>query len=320
MDSRPEWVSNRSERDRAQQELWLLGQPSLKIYLDFVKDMVVGGAEIPRAALADEWRAANDHFYDQAEREGGEADRIGIRELDPVLEPLAAAVRADIRYQRAFDLLPTRFAMVELDRLVVPQPHVNLAHVERLKQRIGSSPSPEALFRFCQPLDRQEAPVKVRQKGSRRFMFWSDSADFRFHEPALLGPNQVTGYDPLGPLGGIVGLMVGFGSNFLNVIQSEDRLLLHNGHHRAYALRELGITHAPCIVQTVTRRDELNLVASSSVCETPVFYFKAPRPPLLKDFFDPALRKVLTVERLLSVVELSFEVKSYEIADFATAV
>jgi hypothetical protein len=113
--------------------------------------------------------------------------------------------------------------------------------------------------------------------------------------------------------------MVGYGSNFLNVIQSDGRLLLHNGYHRAYALRELGVTHAPCIMQTATRRDELNLVASRSVLEDPAFYLKAARPPLLKDFFDPRLRKVLRVPKILRVVELSFEAKEFEIVDFSNA-
>jgi hypothetical protein len=102
--------------------------------------------------------------------------------------------------------------------------------------------------------------------------------------------------------------MVGFGSNFVNAIQSDDRLLLHNGHHRVCALRALGITHAPCIVQTVTRLDELRLVASRSVQDDPGFYFRSKRPPLLKDFFDPRIRKIVPVRSMANVVEVSIEV------------
>lgn len=316
MDARQDWTADEA-REAVQDEVWLLGQPPLQDYLDFVADMTIGGDALPRAALVDEWRRANDHYYDLEANEAGIADAVEVRDLDPALRPLAEAVMADARWRRAFDVLPTRFAMVELDRLVVSQPHANLNHVERLKGRLGRAPTPEALFRFCQPLDRPEPPVQMRRAGSRRFVFWSASSDFRFHEPALLAPGQVSGYDAYGSLGGIVGLMVGFGSNFLSAIQSDNRLLLHNGHHRAYALRELGITHAPCIVQTVTRRDELNLVASRHVAEAPAFYFKAARPPLLKDFFDPKIRKVLRTPRIVRMVELSFEVKEHEVTDFA---
>jgi hypothetical protein len=87
-----------------------------------------------------------------------------------------------------------------------------------------------------------------------------------------------------------VGLVVGFSTNFFNVVRDDKRLLLHNGYHRACALRALGITHVPCVIQTVTRRDELDLIAKDNVAEDPAFYFAACRPPLLKDFFDPRIR------------------------------
>ena len=300
-----------------EEEACLLGQRSLRKYLDYVDDMVVGGKELNRAALVDEWRAASDYFFDLEESEANFADTVDVRDLDPALQPLAEAVESDSRFRRTFDVLPTRFAMVELDKLIVSQSHVNLDHGRRLQARLGAAPTPEKLFKFCQPLDRKETPVNVRKTGSKRYMFWSQSSDLRFLEAALLDPAQIKKYDSFGPLGGAVGLMVGFGSNFLNVIQSDKRLLIHNGHHRAYALRALGITHAPCIIQTVTRRAELGLVASPEVADAPEFYFASARPPMLKDFFDAKIRKVMRVQRIMRVIELSFEVKDYEVRDFA---
>jgi hypothetical protein len=105
-----------------------------------------------------------------------------------------------------------------------------------------------------------------------------------------------------------VGLAVGFGSNFLSIISAYDRLILHNGSHRAYALRELGITHAPCVIQHIYSREELNVVAASAVNERPDVFLKQPRPPLLKDYFDPALRKIIPVVRRLRQVTVKFEV------------
>lgn len=300
-----------------EEEVWLLGQPSLRKYLDHVEEMVVDGKIRARAALAAEWREANDYFYELETAEAGLADQAQALDLDAALRPLAAEVESDSRYRRTFDVLPTRFAMVELDRLIVSQPHVNLDHARRLQSQLGASPSEADLFRFCLPLERKETPVNVRKTGSKRYLFWSASSDLRFLEPALLTAAQVEKYESFGPLGGIVGLMVGFGSNFLNVIQSGTRLLLHNGHHRAFALRAMGVTHAPCIVQTVTRRDELGLVASHEVAAEPEFYFSAARPPLLKDFFDPKVRKILQIHKILRAIELSFEVREYEVRDFA---
>ena len=85
----------------------------------------------------------------------------------------------------------------------------------------------------------------------------------------VLAPDQVTGYRPFGPVAGVVGLVVGFGSGYLNVIACEGRLVLNNGYHRAYALRELGVTHAPAVVQEVQRADEVGAAGGTAVPAEP---------------------------------------------------
>jgi hypothetical protein len=72
------------------------------------------------------------------------------------------------------------------------------------------------------------------------------------------------------------------------------------------------------IIQTVTRGEELGLVGSK-IAEEPAFYFKAARPPVLKDFFDPKIRKVLQVPKMLRMVEVSFETSVMDVVDFANA-
>jgi hypothetical protein len=49
--------------------------------------------------------------------------------------------------------------------------------------------------------------------------------------------------------------------------------------------------------------------------QSPFFYFGSKRPPLLKDFFDPKIRKVLPVRRIRRVVEVQYEVREFEIAE-----
>jgi hypothetical protein len=298
------------------QEVWLLGQPSLNRFLKFVRDNVVGGDALDPRGLADEWRRANDHYHQLEEAEAGIADGVECHPLASELMPLAEEVMADPRFRRTYDTLPTTFAMVELDRLVVFQPHVTRQFVDEMKANLGPRPDLKTLFRRCMPLDRAEPPIKVQRLGSRRYLLSSASADLRFHEAALFDAEQITNYAPYGPIGAVIGLVVGFGSNFLNGIRDEDkRILLHNGYHRAVAMRELGITHAPCIIQTVTRRDELSVAANRSIAEAPFFYFGSKRPPLLKDFFDPMIRKVLRVKRIRRVIELQFEVREFETAE-----
>ena len=113
----------------------------------------------------------------------------------------------------------------------------------------------------------------------------------------------------------MLGLVVGFGSNQMNVLRSDNRMLLNNGYHRACALRAMGITHAPCVVQTVTRRAELAVTAPQRVIDDAAFYFKAARPPLLKDLFDPRVSKIVPVHRMRKVVEISFETRVFDVAE-----
>lgn len=318
MDAKPEWLPNFGTQTSDSEEAWLLGQPPLERYLDYMQDTAIGGANISRSALVDEWRAANDYWYELEKSEAGIADKVEIRDLDPCLNPNVKEVMASSRYRRGFDELPTRFAMVELEKLIVSQRHVDIGHTARLNARLGTNYSLDQLFWFCMPIRNEEVGVDMRRLGSKRFLLWSKSSDFRFHEAALLDPARIADYDSFGPVGAAIGVMLGYGSNLLNVVQSDNRLLLHNGHHRAYTLLEKGVTHAPCIIRTVTRRDEFNLLASADSAGDPAFFFRAARPPLLKDFFDPKIRKVVKVPQLMRLLEVNIEVKEHEVRDFSS--
>jgi len=302
-----------STGEEIRDELRLLGQPPLTDYLDFVRNWVQGGADMDPRALCDEWRAANDHYYDLEKREAGIAEKADCLELPPAMRPLAEELAARPSFRITWDCLPTSFGMVELDKLVVYQRHVTLPFVEALQAQLAPPPGPEALFRFCQPLERRDPPISVRRLDEERYLFASESTDFRFHKAVLLRPEQIVGFESFGPIGAVVGLVVGFGSNFLSVIRSDGRMLLHNGYHRAHALRAAGFTHAPAVIQTVTRLDELALVAAPRVVDEPAFYFAAKRPPLLKDFFDPRLSKVLPVRHRERLIEVSFDYDEHSV-------
>jgi hypothetical protein len=302
-----------SSAEAVSEEIWLLGQPPLSDYLDYVKRAVVGGAEVPPRELVDAWRRANDHYAELEDSEDGIADEIETRPLPAGLEPLAARLAETPHFRRAFDRMPTSFGMVELDKIIVSQRRVTAQFVADLRARLDPRPDMAGLFRFCQPFERRDPPVEVRRLGAQRFLFTSVSNDLRFHETALLRGDQVGGYVPVGPIGGVVGLVVGYGSNFLTLIRSDDRMVLHNGYHRAVALRMAGYTHAPCVIQTVTRRDELEVAAAQAVVDDPAFYFRARRPPLLKDFFDDKIRTVLRVKRMEKLIEVSFEIKEHNV-------
>ncbi len=296
------------------EEAWILGQPPTDSYLDFVEEMAVG-TTLSKRELVDEWRAANDHYFELEQTEAGAADKIGCRALPSVLAPLAAELKADAKFALSFDTMPTSIEMVEIERLVLFQNHVSRHYVEKLKAELGPRPAPETLFRFCLPLGTPRATVEARQISSRRFAFTSDSLDFRSHDPVLLRPDQLVDHTSFGAIGGIVAMIAGFSSNFLSAVRSDKRLILHNGYHRACALLELGIKYAPVIIETVTRRDELNLIAKRRVVDDPGFYLTADRPPLLKDFINPRLRKVFQTRKVRRVVEIEIEVHDHNVPE-----
>lgn len=292
-----------------QQELWLLGQPPLWRYIEFVEH-ASDGPRADRAALTEEWRAANEYYQELERSEAGIANSGSHRELDASFASMVAEMKAHPHYRRTFDTLPTTFMLVELDKLIVFQRHVRRTFVDRLMRRIGPAPTPEALFRFCMPLEASAPPsVQICDLGAHRYVFRCESVDLRYHETAVLRPEQVRDYHSFGAIAGIVGVVVGFGCDFLNGIRVGNRVLLHNGYHRACALRSLGITHAPCIIQTATCSDEIQAVVKGRVAEQPEFYFESARPPLLKDFFDPRLRKLLPLRRQMHLVEVTLEIR-----------
>jgi len=291
----------------------LLGQPPLRDYLDFVRTKCADDGDVDPATLTDEWRRANEYYQELEDTESGIADRAEIRELDPELAPLAAQVLDDPWCRETFDTIRPTIEVVELDLLIAYQKCVTWTFVERMKQQDVSTP--EALFRFCLPTGARETPVSIRRAGPRRYVFQSDSMDLRYHSTDVLMPGEVRDHDSYGPVAGVVGITVGFGANLLNVIRTDKRLLLHDGYHRACALRAMGITHAPAIVQTVTTADELEVTARAVVASDPDFYFRSARPPLLKDFFDPRIRRVLRTPKMMRVIEVTYEVREFTLLE-----
>ena len=123
------------------EEIWLLGQPALFEYLEFVKDFVVGGSDLDPAALATEWRSAN-AYYESLERpESGIADTAECRPLPAKLKPLAAQLSEHPTYRKTYDTLPSEFGMVELDKLVVCQNSVTWDFVTRSRRESERSPA-----------------------------------------------------------------------------------------------------------------------------------------------------------------------------------
>jgi hypothetical protein len=293
----------------ADENIYLTGRPSLRRFLRFVRSNALHPED--SGTLTEEWQAAHRHIRALEKEEAGLADNPPITPLTRLgkhYEPLLIEFLKDPLVQHGFNTVPTDVGLVELDRLVVYQKHIDVTFVGSLKKKLGPAPSDEEIFRTCLPFDHPHPPVKWSRARRDKFVFMSPSNDLRFLGTMPLQSNHIANYPPPGNTVGIVGLAVGFGSNFLNAIHAEGRLILNNGSHRAYTLRELGVTHVPCVIQYASSRDELELVGSEEVRDHPDLYLKQPRPSLLKDYFDPKLRKLIPVHRRHRQITVRFEV------------
>lgn len=287
--------------------IYLLGRPTLSGFLRFAEGDDVDQATQDPKVLRKEWLAAQSHIHKLEKSEAGCADGAAIGELPEELVPLRERVEEDPIFQKSFDTLPTQIGMVELDRLVVYQKHVNLDHAARLKAQLGANAAPEEIFRCALPYHHPQPPARLMKTHGNGYVFISPSDDMRFLGSVMLKPSEVSSPKLHGSIVGIVGLMVGFGSNFLNVIHVKNRMILNNGSHRAYALRDLGITHAPAVIQEVESLDDLKIAASSDVRNNPEQFLDTPRPSMLKDYFNPKLRKIVTIPRQLREIRIEFE-------------
>jgi hypothetical protein len=303
----------------ADEQVFLIGRPPLSEYLGFLTGQTVEGQGADTGALADQWRHAHDRIRELEQTETGWADG-GVQSPVPAsLEGLREHVLGDAIVQRTFAVVPIDVAMVELDRMVVFQKHVDVAYVRQLQQLLGTNPTPEEILSFCLPVDRRyDPPVQIARLAQNAWVLTSPSNDFRALEPVLLDPAQVPTLATTGAPTALVALVVGYGSNYLTAIDVEGRILLQNGSHRAYALRDAGHTHVPCLIQRASRREELEVILGGEheVNRKPELFLEAARPPLLKDYFDPQLRMIVHVPRTVRQLRVAV---NFEASDVPTA-
>ncbi len=287
----------------------LLGHPPVTEFLGYVATQTLDGRDGDEGALMDAWRRSNDHLLALTETEAGYADGVEFGEMPEELTPLVAKALADPVMRRDYALAPVSIEWIELDRLVVHQMHINLAFAGELAAEIGESPSPARIFEFALPSEkRRDPPVSAGRVGEASWIFKSVSNDLRILGAELLEPAQVTGFDGVGVPSLIVALSIGYGSNYLSALSVGGRLVLQNGSHRAYALRAAGLTHVPCLVQHVSRHEELRAIVGDGhpLMAPGENILTTPRPPLFKDYFDEELRMIVSVPASVRQVRVGF--------------
>ena len=290
-------------------ERYLLGPQHLQELLDQVASLGVTGGGFGREALAQRWHQAATVYEQLATREAGAADAAGVLPLPRAMARHIARLVELPGVRRTFDTVPVAFGMVELDKLVISQYSMTQAVVDRIIENHPLPLSPQRLAGLCLPLKPPAANFRLAGQSGREFTFVADAHDMRFLDAQVLDPVDVRQADVMGHPQAVIALSVGFSANLLNGVRYNGRIAINNGHHRALALRQMGFTHVPCLIQPCTSVDDLGQAATREICDNVDLYFHAPRPPLLRDFDNPKLTLSVKAPRLQRVVTLKVDVQ-----------
>jgi hypothetical protein len=285
----------------------LAGQAPIHDFVRFVRTRANGGQQMDELALTREWQRANVHLRELESAEKNFADMGPLEPLPQRLAAVAAEALQDTATQKSMSFLPYRWAMVELDRLIVWQKYVNLDFTDGLRQSLPSRPTIDELLRVTIGAKREAPAVHVTTLGSNSFAFLSPSTDIRVLGAVPLDPANISGYESYGRAAAVLAVYIGFSVNVMYGVRMENRVMLVNGTHRAYALRAHGVTHAPCLISEVSNPDDLDLVGLPEQKESSRSYFARRRPPLLKDYFDERLYKEVLAARYNHIIQLDLQ-------------
>ncbi len=259
------------------------------------------------------WSALQPRVQGLIEAEAGLADTMAVSELPPEFNGLVRGYAEDPLFQRTFSGLPIAFGVVEIAKLVAAQRTVNLDYAHRLRQSFPAAPTMEHLLETCVSPTRTMDPIQHLEVGPNIHVFSSPNSDIRFLGSFVktIGPEDLDAAVAGGiPVAAVISF-VGYGGAPVNVIKAGNRVVLNNGFHRVYALREAGVTHIPVVIQ-MSRNPALDF--PPQVAGLPKEYLLgAARPVLMQDFFEPEFAITLRIRDRIKVVTLGVNVSQHEV-------
>jgi len=195
------------------------------------------------------------------------------------------------------------FGLVELARVHVHQPYINLEYAAKL---IEKAPEPDdfgALLRYCLPVGRgpsNQSTSVTFNPAQNTYSVVSENLDLQ-----VVGNTQ--GEDALGRK--FAGFAYGFGLPQMFVVQYRGLFILKNGYHRAYSLLKKGHEAIPCII---LKTDDFALTGANRIGLFPAEIILSDKSPIMSDFLTkaaviiPRLRAkaVLTVHAHAEIVQL----------------
>lgn len=252
------------------------------------------------------WETAQARIAQLQPQEATTMSGVSITNVPPEFTGLIEQYATDPLFQRSFAALPASIRLVEVDRVVAAQRTVNLDYVGRLKERLGPDPSFDSLLALCAAPQRNMDTIRHLEVAPNTHVFSSKNSDVRylgsFMKEDLTAEEM--GFAEGGgiPVAAVISF-IGYGTAPISAFEVNGRCVLGNGFHRAYALRSMGITQIPMVVQTCTNpmfEFPPNLVGIPRE-----YLLGSPRPSLLRDFFDPDLAINLEIRDRIRTVTVA---------------
>jgi len=285
----------------------VVGRHPLQSYVRFVKSRGASGAKVSERQLVQDWREMQRSIAETNEREIGVADNPQFIPIPDEMIPTAEEARQQEATRRSLGRSPFQWWLVEIDRTVVFQPWVDLSFVREIQASVSKPVSHLNHIRIASGHHMTKPVVNATQSSEDRFVFTSRSTDVRFLGTTLLDPASIQNGPSYGYATHVVAVFLGSGINCLSALHINNRLVLMNGTHRAYALREMGFTHVACLVTHAENEQEASGLLPQTVKQDEARFLAAPRPPLFKDYFDASVRKIVPTKTASMLLKLKLK-------------
>jgi hypothetical protein len=188
-----------------------------------------------------------------------------------------------------------RLAWLRIGDAVSLQESVNLDYARAAARRYDPSSGERGLLELCLPTD-------VRPRGNTYHLTGGPSQGLTIHSDdlnlmvmrACIEPAQ--GADPGDPSVARISFLIGKPWHYVHALSVGGRIYLKNGYHRAVGLAEAGIDEIPCVVEQAEDLAPAQCERFSREVLT------ARRPPLVRDFLDPAMHVDVPHSRIVKVI------------------
>ncbi len=259
------------------------------------------------------WNRVQGVVVELVQREAGMAETIRVAPIPDAYHGGLKMIGSDPLFQRTFHDLPFTFEILEIDKLIAAQRTVHLGYVDRLLAAFPKSPNLADLIDICLSPKRKMDPIQHLEVGPNTHVFSSPNSDLRFLGSFVkdLAPDDMSFASNGGLPAAAIITFIGYGGAPINVLKAGNRIVLNNGFHRVFALRSLGVTEIPVLVQHVHNPQ---LEFPRVVAGLPMQYLlQEPRPALMKDFFEPDFAITLRVQERIRLVTVGVNTAQHDV-------